>query len=137
MALFVVILLLNCLILVTRLAATQPGDAPAVLHLPLSRRGSRFSRREAANITYLADVLRAVQAKYAPSYREVQGNRLVRRWRVDENNDENDPHLIDVAGHLNRWWVSSAAGIYFTLLTRYILQVHTLQSGRATAEPGS
>lgn len=118
MTLFVVILLLllNCLI--AHLAATQPDDAPAVFHLPLSRRGSRFSRREPANITHLADVLRAVQAKYAPSYREVQGNRLVRRWRVDDNDDENDPHLIDVAGHLNRWWVSSITEIYFTILTR-------------------
>lgn len=102
MASFLVILLLNCLL--SHLVATYTEDAAAaIIHLPLFRRGNRFSRREPVNMTHLAEVLQAVEAKYAPSYREVQGNRLVRRWRVNDNGDENDPHLIDIAGHLDRW----------------------------------
>lgn len=102
--LFVVLILTY---LLPQLTATRPYNAAPVIHLPLTRRGNRFSRREPANLTYLADILQAVEAKYASSYREIEGNRLVRRWRVKENDDENDPHLIDVAGHLNRWCVGS------------------------------
>lgn len=98
---FLSILLLICLI--THFVAIDARDDVPVIHLPLARRGSRFSRREPANMTYLADILQAVEAKYAPSYREVQGNRLVRRWWVDDNEDENDPYVLGVAGHRNRW----------------------------------
>ncbi|KAK5045926.1 hypothetical protein LTR84_008712 [Exophiala bonariae] len=102
------ILILTCLL--THLAVTQPNNAAPAIHLPLTRRGNRFSRRETANLTYLADILQAVEAKYASSYREVDGNRLVRRWRLKDNDDENDPHLIDVAGHPNRWYTHLKVG---------------------------
>ncbi|KEF58289.1 uncharacterized protein A1O9_06215 [Exophiala aquamarina CBS 119918] len=109
MATFLVMLLLNCL--TSHLVATQPEDVTGtIIHLPLFRRGNRFSRREPANMTHLAEVLQAVEAKYAPSYREVEGNRLVRRWRMKDNDDENDPHLIDVAGHLDRWYTRFTVG---------------------------
>lgn len=97
-----VITLLACIVF--GLGATHPEEPTGtIIHLPLFRRGNRFSRREPANMTHLAEVFYAVEANYAPSYREVQGNHLVRRWRTNVHNDENDPRLIEVAGHLDRW----------------------------------
>ena len=77
---------------------TSPG-----IHLPLFRRGGRFSYHEPANLTYLTQVLSDVEAKYARSYRDVEGNRLVRRWRHSVSRDENDPELIEVAGRDGYW----------------------------------
>lgn len=94
--------LLTTAILLLAVAALAQLDSAAI-HLPLLRRGARFSRREPANLTHLAHVLRDAELNYVRSQREVEGNRLVRRWRPSEAYDENDPDLIDVAGRENRW----------------------------------
>lgn len=75
------------------------------VHLPLYRRGGRFLRREAANLTYLGEIMHQVEARYSRTHRQVEGNHLVRQWRVKEQEaeDENDENLIDVAGYDNRW----------------------------------
>ena len=78
--------------------STTPG-----IHLPLYRRGGRSSYHEAANLTNLAQILHNVEAKYARSYRTVEGNRLVRRWHESVTRDENDPEVIDVAGRDGQW----------------------------------
>jgi hypothetical protein len=95
------------------------GCGHAAVHLPLYRRGGRLSRHEPANLSHFATLLAEAEAQYALSYREVEGNRLVRRWRPHEGKDENDPSLIDVAGWQNRWSV------------QYLLR---LRLGRADSE---
>lgn len=99
MALFVAITFF-CLILIPACfsQSTSPG-----IHLPLFRHGGRFSRREPANLTHLTQILSDVEAKYARGQRAVEGNRLVRRWRVSQGRDENDPEVVDVAGRDGRW----------------------------------
>ena len=67
------------------------------------RRGGRFSRHELANLTHLTQILHDTEAKYARSYRTVDGNRLVRKWRESEFVDENDPEVIDVVGRDGQW----------------------------------
>lgn len=75
------------------------------IHLPLYRRGGRFLRRDAANLTYLGEIMHQVEARYSRTHRQIEGNHLVRQWRVKEQEaeDENDENLIDVAGYDNRW----------------------------------
>ncbi|KIW14627.1 hypothetical protein PV08_07411 [Exophiala spinifera] len=80
------------------------------LHLPLYRRGGRLSRHETANLTRLAAIVSEVEARYARCQREVGNNRVVRRWRPYEGKDENDPQLIDVAGHQDRWYAELQVG---------------------------
>jgi hypothetical protein len=89
-----------CLSLIT---TSLPQPTSPGLHLPLFRRGGRFSVHEPANLTYLTQILNDVEAKYARTYRAVEGNRLVRRWRQSEAKDENDPEVIGVAGRENSW----------------------------------
>lgn len=72
------------------------------IHLPLHRRGGRLSTHDLANLTSLSNILALAEAQFARSHREIEGNRLVRRWR-SLGRDENDPFLIDVAGRSNRW----------------------------------
>lgn len=78
--------------------STSPG-----IHLPLFRRGGRFSRHETANLTHLTQVLNEVETRYSRSQRAVNGNQLVRRWRRSKGGDENDPEVIDVTGCEHRW----------------------------------
>jgi hypothetical protein len=73
------------------------------IHLPIFRRGGRFSHHAPANLTYLSQVLADIEARYARSYRAVEGNQLVRKWRKNEELDENDPQLVAVAGQRGRW----------------------------------
>lgn len=98
MAFFVVVILCWGFITTSLADSISPG-----IHLPLFRRRGRFSRHEPANLTYLAEILSSVEAKYARSYRAVEDNRLVRRWRESLEKDENDPEVIDVVGHDGRW----------------------------------
>ena len=91
-------------ILIVIISSSLAQSYHPAIHLPLFRRGGRFSRHEPANLTYLADILQAAEAQYARNHRQVEGNRLVRKWRTNGATDENDPDLIDVAGHENRWY---------------------------------
>ena len=99
MAFFLYNAILN-LILFAVCSAKSPSFG---IHLPLFRRGGRFSHHELANLTYLTNVLADIEVKYARSYRAVEGNRLVRRWRDSKSRDENDPEVIEVAGREGRW----------------------------------
>ncbi|KIW25698.1 uncharacterized protein PV07_08859 [Cladophialophora immunda] len=85
-------------------------SASSAVHLPLHRRGGRFSYHESANLTYLASVVQDVEAKYARSYRAIEGNRLVRKWHASGCKDENDPDVIDVVGGPNRWYTTIELG---------------------------
>jgi len=76
----------------------------SVLHLPLHRRGGRFSYHESANLTHLASVLQSTESKYGRSYRVIERNRLVRKWHSSGCRDDNDPEVIEVAGGMNRWY---------------------------------
>lgn len=99
MAFFVAVVILCWGFITASLAhSISPG-----IHLPLFRRGGRFSRHEPANLTHLAEILASVEAKYARSYRAVEGNRLVRRWRESLEKDENNPEVIDVVGRHGQW----------------------------------
>ena len=93
----------NLILCFTFIAACTAAFISPGIHLPLFRRGGRFSHHEPANLTHLAQILHNVEAKYARSYRAVEGNRLVRRWREHEVRDENDPEVIDVAGREGQW----------------------------------
>lgn len=73
------------------------------IHFPLHRRDGRFSRHEAANLTYRTQILQEVEFRHSLTTREVHGNHLKRQWLINHGDDENDPNLIDVAGHSNRW----------------------------------
>jgi hypothetical protein len=98
MALSKTIVLLTLLLTACFTQRSSPG-----IHLPLHRRGGRFSHHEPANLTYISQILDEVEAKYARSYRTVEGNCLIRRWRESQTKDENDPEMIDVAGREGRW----------------------------------
>lgn len=105
MALFLVVL--SCLVF-----ACFAQNDDAAIHLPLMRRGGRLSRHEPANLSHLAGLVEQAEAQYARCYRQVEGNRIVRRWRATGASDENDPDLVDAAGKDNHWY---GRGRYITL----------------------
>jgi hypothetical protein len=74
--------------------ALNPG-----IHLPLYRREGRFTHHAPANLTYLTEVLRDVEARYMRSTRAVDGNSLVRQWRRRDRLDENDEQLVIGGGN--------------------------------------
>ena len=78
-------------------------------HLPIHKRGGRFSRHEPADLARLSQVLSNVEARYANSYRDVEHNGLVRRWH------QKDPVIEDVAmfegtGGEGNWYASVTIG---------------------------
>ncbi len=99
MALFIA----NAILCLSFIAAVFSKPTSPGIHLPLFRRGGRFSHHEPANLTHLTQILNDVETKYARSQRAVEGNQLVRRWRRSDGGDENDPEVVDVTGHKNRW----------------------------------
>jgi hypothetical protein len=93
-------LLSHILLIGLAVLSTTRADG-TVIHLPLYRRGGRFAGHEAANLSYMDEVLRGVEASFAQTSRKVESNRLVRKWQ--NSYGENDPNVFDVAGHGNRW----------------------------------
>ncbi|KAJ9605411.1 hypothetical protein H2200_010068 [Cladophialophora chaetospira] len=100
----------NAIVCLTFIAPAFSQSTSPGIHLPLFRRGGRFSLHESANLTRLTGILHDVEAKYARSQRAVDGNQLVRRWRSSEGRDENDPEVVDVAGRDNQWYTLLEVG---------------------------
>jgi len=73
----------------------------AGVHLPLYRRGGRLARHELANLTALARTLCRVEERYARTYTDVDGNRIVRRWH--DGSDSADDYMLDGAGRDGSW----------------------------------
>lgn len=73
----------------------------AGVHLPIFRRGGRFARHESANITSLSATLSMVEAKYARTYTDVDGNRIARRWQ--DGGHGSDEYLLSSAGSDDAW----------------------------------
>ena len=71
------------------------------IHLPIYRRGGRFARHEPANVTALLRTLSRVEARYARTYTDINGNRIVRRWR--DGPDSADDFMLDCAGQDGNW----------------------------------
>ncbi|OAP55639.1 hypothetical protein AYL99_09791 [Fonsecaea erecta] len=82
----------------------------SVIHLPLYRRGGRFSCHEFANLTHLSAALHSAEAEYGRSYRVIEGDRLVRKWDVRALRDANDPDVVGVVGGMNRWYTMLEVG---------------------------
>jgi hypothetical protein len=68
------------------------------IHLPLVRRHGRFARHEVANLTLLSDVLEKAEARYTSTYRDVEKNRLVRRWQAEDDSLDDDDLLSRMDG---------------------------------------
>jgi len=71
------------------------------LHLPIYRRGGRFARHELANLTSLSETLSRIERRYARTYSDVDGNRIVRRWH--DGPDSADDYMLDGAGIDGNW----------------------------------
>lgn len=52
---------------------------PSALHLPITRRGGRFSNTDVANLTYLLEELTSIESRYSATRRVIKGNRVVRK----------------------------------------------------------
>lgn len=89
-------------LLIAFIAVTKAQD-PAV-HLRLYRRGNRFANHDAANLTYLTEVLAEVELRYAKAERIVEGNRLGHQWKSRNAGTAADEDLINAVGHIGRWW---------------------------------
>jgi len=71
------------------------------VHLPIYRRGDRFARHELANLTALSTTLSRIERRYARTYSDVDGNRIVRRWH--DGPDSADDFMLDGAGNDGTW----------------------------------
>lgn len=90
---------LSFLVLITVLlllpASAVPSDNPTlrslddvpVIHFTLSRRGGAFESfaygEEVANLTYLAEELERAEERFNLTRREVKGNKLVRKAKIE------------------------------------------------------
>jgi len=92
---FAIELLLFCIFTVEIWAG-----APAI-HLPIYRRGGRFVHHELANITSLATVVSQIEKRYASTYTDLDGNRIVRRWHDGPLYE--DRYMLDRAGTEGVW----------------------------------
>ncbi len=75
----------------------------SVAHLTLNRRGGAVAQHEPANLTHLVKLLRDVERRYARAKREVNGNKLVRRWRARSTGSANDEQLLREPGQEGSW----------------------------------
>ncbi|KAK5099649.1 hypothetical protein LTR24_001308 [Lithohypha guttulata] len=78
------------------------------VHLPLYRRGGRLARHELANVTALSRILCRVEDRYARTYTDVDGNRVVRRWH--DGPDSADDFMLDGAGRDGSWYTKLQVG---------------------------
>ena len=85
-------------------------DVP-VLHFTLSRRGGLFSSKdpgqELANMTYLAEELRKVEARFNLTKREAKGNKLVRKVKENGFGGADGAKLMGEVGENGRWYVQT------------------------------
>lgn len=81
----------------------------SALHLPIHRRGGRFTHNRPCNITWLGELVAATEHRYSLTYRDVEQNRLVRKWqsKADAVDDE---HLLQSAQGDGSWYVPIAIG---------------------------
>lgn len=102
------------------------------IHLPLSRRNGRFARHQTANLTFLSETLAQAESRYASTYRDVEDNRLVRRWQARDDFLDEDALLW----HMEQRgpWYAEAGIIQSKVLTT--LQVCLHQGRRASPDVG-
>lgn len=70
-------------------------------HLPIYCRGGRFASHELANVTALSNALNLIERRYARTYSDVDGNKIVRRWH--DGPDSVDDYMLDSAGRDGTW----------------------------------
>lgn len=75
-------------------------DAHGV-HLPLYRRSGSFIQEGPANFTKLSQNLAQIEARYARTHTDVEGNRIVRRWSDGPHGA--DEYLLNGAGNAGFW----------------------------------
>lgn len=85
-------------------------DSVPVLHFSLSRRGGVFSGtqfpKDTVNLTYLAEELKRVESRSNLTRRVVQGNRLVRKAKLDETTSYDGGLLMGKIADDGLWYVS-------------------------------
>jgi hypothetical protein len=78
--------------------ALSLSNNPA-LHFQLQRRGFRFPCHEPANLTKLHKLLSEQEKRYMRTHRKANGNRLVREWRPEHEDDM----MLDEVGAVGSW----------------------------------
>ncbi len=124
-----------CLMALADTVSLRSLDEAPVLHFTLSRRGGPFGSTEPttdhANLTTLARRLENTESRFNLTKREVKGNRLVRKARVNTANGRNRGVLMGEVAADGIWFVpgmSSALGE----TDRLALQVRPCQDWRPT-----
>ncbi|RMZ89431.1 hypothetical protein DV736_g3333, partial [Chaetothyriales sp. CBS 134916] len=79
------------------------------IHLPIHRRGGRFATHAPVNFTQLAQAMSAAEARYTDSYRDIDRNGLVRRWRQKDDLIE-DVGLLYGLGRDGTWFATVTVG---------------------------
>ncbi|KPI40701.1 uncharacterized protein AB675_10838 [Cyphellophora attinorum] len=79
----------------------------ATINLSIFRRGGRFTDHKPCNLTHLSEILAATEQRYLTTYRGVDENRLVRRWRPTTGDDD---HLLQAIGGDGSWYAALEVG---------------------------
>ena len=79
-------------------AVLQTLDTAPVLHFTLARRGGEFTATEPGqhlvNLTYLVEELDKAEARFNLTRREVKGNKLVRKAKLNELGGKDEGTLM-------------------------------------------
>ena len=83
-------------------AVLRSLDTAPVVHFTLARRGGEFAAtepgRDLVNLTYLVEELDRAEARFNLTRREVKGNKLVRKVKINEVREKDEGALMgDVA----------------------------------------
>ena len=96
-------------------AVLRSLDTAPVLHFTLARRGGEFtateSGRDLVNLTYLVEELDKAEARFNLTRREVKGNKLVRKAKVNEVGGKGEGALMGSVAADGIWCI-----LFWTLL---------------------
>lgn len=108
-------------------AVLRSLDNAPVLHFTLARRGGDFMAtepgRDLVNLTYLVEELDKAEARFNLTRREVKGNKLVRKAKIDEHGGKEERALMGSVATDGIWCIFWKSGIGNQVLIQIFLQV--------------
>ena len=108
-------------------AVLRTLDKAPVLHFTLARRGGEFAAiepgRDLVNLTYLVKELDKTEARFNLTRREVKGNKLIRKAKINERGGKDEGTLTAGVAADGIWFVLCSCRTRGATLIALLLQV--------------
>ncbi|KAI9824456.1 MAG: hypothetical protein M1832_001991 [Thelocarpon impressellum] len=103
--------LLPGLLLLSITGSLVLASLPPVLHFTLERRGGSFPTDQIANMTFLTEELRAAEARFNLTRREMNGNKVVRKAKERAEGGGEYGLLMGDVGRNGSWYAKLKLGV--------------------------